>query len=75
MRFTLAVGFDYGRTGGRGYYQDVCFHRYGTSPSDQLVELADGGVVNWTQRQLSNARERLVISGIGSERVCSAFGV
>jgi len=26
--------------------------------------------VNWTQRLLNNAKERCVISGIGSERVC-----
>ena len=32
--------------------------------------LADGGVVDWTQQLLSNAKERLVISGIGSDRVC-----
>jgi hypothetical protein len=30
----------------------------------------DGGAVDWTQRLLSNAKERLVISGIGSERLC-----
>jgi len=69
----LACGFDDARTGGRGYYQDLCFHLYGTSPVGQLVELADGGVVDWTQKLLSNAKERLVISGIGSERVCSEF--
>jgi hypothetical protein len=34
----------------------------------------DGGAMDWTQRLLSNAKERLVISGIGSERLCSAFG-
>ena len=37
------------------------------------IELADGGVVDWTQRLLSSAKERLVISGIGGEWVCTAF--
>ena len=31
----------------------------------------DGGAVDWTQKLLSNARERLVISGISGERLCS----
>jgi hypothetical protein len=39
-----------------------------------LLELADGGAVDWTQKLLSDAKERLVISGIGSERVCGEFG-
>jgi hypothetical protein len=38
------------------------------------LELVDGGSVNWTQKLLSNAKERLVISGIGSERLCAEFG-
>ena len=33
-------------------------------------QLADGGCVDWTQKLLSDAKERLVISGVGSDRVC-----
>lgn len=66
--------FDTERTKGRGYYSDLCFHIQATAASGQRSELVDGGSVNWTQRFLSNARERLVISGIGSERLCSEFG-
>ena len=62
------------RTSGRGYYQDVCFHIHAISPSGQELELVDGGAVNWTQKLLGNAKERLVISGIGSERLCAEFG-
>jgi hypothetical protein len=61
------------RTGGRGYYRDFCFHIHATAPSGRRLELVDGGVVDWTQRLLSNAKERLIISGIGSERLCSEF--
>ena len=61
------------RTGGRGYYFDLCFHIHATHPSGRRLELVDGGSVDWTQRLLSNAKERLVISGIGSERLCSEF--
>src|SRR5258706_14224945 len=66
--------FDEHRTSGRGYYLDLCFHIHVTTTSGQQVELVDGGSVNWTQKLLSNAKERLVISGIGSERLCTEFG-
>lgn len=62
------------RTSGRDYYADLCFHVYAAAPSGDFIELADGGVVDWTQKLLSNAKERCVISGIGSERVCAEFG-
>ncbi len=65
--------FDYQRTGGRGYYMDVCFHIHAITPSGRRLELVDGGAVDWTQKLLSNAKERLVISGIGSERLCAEF--
>ena len=64
---------DAGRTSGRGYYRDLCFHIHATTASGRRLELVDGGCVNWTQQLLSNAKERLVISGIGSERLCMEF--
>jgi hypothetical protein len=66
--------FDEHRVSGRGYYLDLCFHIHATATSGQRLELVDGGCVNWTQKLLSNAKERLVISGIGSERLCAEFG-
>lgn len=66
--------FDEHRISGRGYYVDICFHIHAKAPSNQLLELVDGGVVNWTQKLLNNNKERLVISGIGSERLCAEFG-
>jgi hypothetical protein len=67
-------GFDEHRTKGRGYYSDLCFHIHATNTSGQQLELVDGGSVNWTQKFLSNAKERLIISGIGSERLTKEFG-
>ena len=61
------------RTSGRGYYLDLCFHIHATAPSGQRLELVDGGSVNWTQQLLSNVKERLVVSGLGSERLCTEF--
>lgn len=65
--------FDPERTSGRGYYIDLVFHVYASSSAGEWIELVDGGTVNWTQRILSNGKERLLISGIGSERLCAAF--
>jgi len=65
--------FDEHRTRGRGYYLDLCFHIHATAAAGRRVELVDGGAVNWTQKFLSSAKERLIISGIGSERLCGEF--
>lgn len=69
----LDCAIDDRRTSGKGYYLDLCFHLYAIHPTGQRLELVDGGAVDWTQLLLSNAKERLVISGIGSERLCSEF--
>ncbi len=62
------------RRSGRNYYRDVCFKIYAERPGGGTIELADGGSVDWTRKLLGSAKERLIISGIGSERVCTAFG-
>ena len=66
--------FDQQRTKGRGYYFNLGFHIHATNSSGNRLELVDGGSVDWTQKLLSNVKERLIISGIGSERLCSEFG-
>jgi hypothetical protein len=58
------------RTAGREYYRTLCFWIFGDTDSGEVMHLADGGCVDWTQRLLSDAKERLVISGVGSDRVC-----
>jgi hypothetical protein len=52
----------------------LCFKIFATRSTDKEHELVDGGDVNWTQKLLNNAKERLVISGCGSERLCELFG-
>ena len=71
----IRIGFDQDRKQGRGYYNELCFKIFATSPVGKEHELADGGDVNWTQKLLNNAKERLVISGCGSERVCELSGM
>ena len=65
----VEVDFDDSRTTGRGYYKEVCFKIY-CHTADGPQEIGDGGLVDWGAKLLSNAKERMFISGIGSERVC-----
>ena len=68
--------FDQARESGRGYYGEVCFkiHARAQDGDGEWLELGDGGSVDWTAKLLSNAKERLVISGISSERICALVG-
>ena len=70
----VRIGFDQDRKQGRGYYGELCFKIFATLSTDKEQELVDGGDVNWTRKLLNNAKERLVISGCGSERLCELFG-
>jgi len=68
---TVTCEFNDGRETGKGYYRDLCFHINAKLASGEDIQLADGGSVDWTQVLMSNQKERLVISGISSERICS----
>ncbi len=63
------------RSAGRNYYSGLCFAIYATNRAGAEHFLVDGGFTKWTQKLLSNRKERLLISGIGSERLCAEFGV
>jgi hypothetical protein len=67
------IGIDQSRTQGRGYYGELCFKIFATNSTGKERELVDGGDVDWTQKLLNNAKERLIISGCGSERLCELF--
>lgn len=62
------------RVTGRGYYTGACFHIYATNAAGRAFELIDGGFTTWTQQLLDNRKERLLISGLGTELLCSQFG-
>jgi hypothetical protein len=66
--------FDPSRTSGRGYYTDVCFKIHARDRAGEWLELGDGGAVDWSAKLQSNAKERLVISGISGERICALTG-
>ena len=61
---------DQQRESGRGYYRNVCFKLF-VRVADEWLDIGDGGDVDWTARLLSDRRERLFISGVGSERVAA----
>ncbi|MBD2732182.1 hypothetical protein H6G96_39565 [Nostoc sp. FACHB-892] len=65
--------FDQEREIGRGYYDSAGFHVYGRNSSGTEYFLVDGGFTDWTQQLLNNKKERLLISGIGSERFMMCF--
>ena len=66
---TVDVVVDETRTRGRGYYTAVALLITAESPTGEPVELADGGATTWTAQLLGDRKERLVISGIGTERL------
>jgi hypothetical protein len=57
------------REGGRAYYRGLCFKVLaGSDGRPDLLEVGDGGFVDWTARLLGNRKERLLISGFGLDR-------
>lgn len=65
---------DQQREHGRGYYQSAGFQIHVSDPADSTFFLVDGGFTDWTQQLLSNRKERLLISGMRSERFVFCFG-
>jgi hypothetical protein len=55
------------------YYQGVRFQIYAEDEKGTDYFLVDGGFTDWTQKLLSNRKERLLISGLGSERLLVCF--
>jgi hypothetical protein len=70
---TINLRFDQERQSGRGYYTDVCFAIHARSLERADLMLVDGGLITWTQQFLSNRKERLMTSGLGSERLGACF--
>jgi hypothetical protein len=68
-RTTVVVDAD--RRRGAGYYGGAAF-RIAVRAGGDEIELADGGVADWTQRLLGDRRERLVVSGLGVEQLAAA---
>jgi hypothetical protein len=66
--------FDQNRESGRGYYLSAGFQIFASDSAGENYFIVDGGFTDWTQQYLSNRKERLLISGFGSERFVYVFG-
>ena len=64
-----AFRMDPSREAGRGYYVDACYKVFAINASLERRELCDGGCTTWTRQLLSDDKERLVIAGLGLERL------
>ena len=62
------IVLDHARQHGRGYYRDLCFKVH-AHVRGELAEIADGGFTDWTRRLAASSKERLLISGIGLDRL------
>src|SRR4029077_11427510 len=77
----VEIVVDRERQAGRGYYRDLCFKlNVATAgpagsgpaekrPSAEWAEVGDGGFTDWTALLTASAKERLLISGVGIDRV------
>jgi hypothetical protein len=61
------------RLEGLGYYSSFTLRISSRAPDGNRYPIIDGGFTDWTARLLSNQKERLLISGIGSEFVCKTY--
>jgi hypothetical protein len=69
----VGIGLEKAKPDETEYYRHLRFHVYASPQRGHEMELVDGGDTNWTQKLLNNAKERLVTSGIGAERLCEKF--
>ena len=62
------VVMDRERQAGRGYYRDLCF-KIEVRGEGTSHELGDGGFTDWAARLTASNKERLLISGLGIDRL------
>jgi hypothetical protein len=55
------------------YYPTTSFKLKATNAKGEEHELADGGLTDWTQKLVGSVKERLMISGLGSDRTIQKF--
>jgi hypothetical protein len=56
-----------------GYYCSFTLRISPKAPDGRRYPIVDGGFTDWTARLLGNRKERLPISGIGSEFVFKTY--
>jgi hypothetical protein len=58
------------RQSGRGYYRDLCF-KINVQSAARWQEVGDGGFTDWAALLTSSSKERLLISGLGIDRLAT----
>jgi hypothetical protein len=61
------------RLEGLHYYRLFALRISPKAPDGNRYPVVDGGLTDWTARLLENKKERLMISGIGSEFICKKY--
>jgi len=67
---SVHVTSDPDRSSGRGYYRDVCF-KVVAAPGVGEVEIGDGGCTDWTARLTGDRKRRLLVTGLGVDRIAA----
>lgn len=63
----VAFSFNPDRERARAYYDGLLLEVVVRTATGERLSIADGGLTDWTQRLLSNRKERLFVSGLGLE--------
>jgi hypothetical protein len=66
----LECVYDPERRTGSSYYKGARFQICARLPDGDHANLVDGGVVDWMSRLMSMEKEKLIISGVGVDRLC-----
>jgi hypothetical protein len=69
----VTVVIDNDRRAGRGYYRELCF-KINVLAGGEWAEIGDGGFTDWAARLTASNKERLLISGVGIDRVAVLAG-
>ena len=58
------------RQSGRGYYRDLCY-KINVRSGGQWQEVGDGGFTGWAAQLTASSKDRLLISGLGIDRLAA----
>jgi len=65
--------YDLARCAGIGYYRGFCFKITAENRAGTIYPLADGGSCDWMEQLLCDKKERLLVSGFGTQLYASNF--
>jgi len=66
----VELTIDNERQSGRGYYRDLCY-KLNVLVQGRWQELGDGGFTDWAARLTASNKERLLIGGLGIDRLAA----